>query len=148
MKKMVYWTIDQGGVARFATYDPANNSTIETVVNLTPGLNKLIKVSDYGLTEKINKELGEDERVKAQFRLNRSPEARQFLTRKYRLERMKKAEDLSDSGKGELARIEAFYRRTMMPIEKQMREAMENGDTARYEERRKFLEQRLKNRAP
>lgn len=52
LKKMVLWTVDQLGVARFQTYDPAKQTMQEYVLAMTPVANRAFRISDYGETEK------------------------------------------------------------------------------------------------
>lgn len=51
-KKMIEWTSNNYGLTSFSTYDPAKNTTFETTMQMLPGINRIFKVSDYGLTEK------------------------------------------------------------------------------------------------
>jgi len=55
LKKMLMWTVNQSGVAQFATYDTSTQTTTENVFQTLPLLNRLIKISDYGLQEQENK---------------------------------------------------------------------------------------------
>jgi hypothetical protein len=54
LQKMLQWTTNSLGIFQFATYDTSTNTTVETVFQMTPLLNRLIKISDYGLQEKEN----------------------------------------------------------------------------------------------
>jgi hypothetical protein len=51
LKKMVQWTANTFGLSQFTTYDPVKNTTLETAVQILPLVNRLIKITDYGLTE-------------------------------------------------------------------------------------------------
>jgi predicted SprT family Zn-dependent metalloprotease len=66
IKKMVQWTMNQTGQLNFATYDRSGNSTFETVVQVVPFINRLIKVSDFGSTEGLKQIRKETEQFKAQ----------------------------------------------------------------------------------
>lgn len=50
--KMVKWTANSFGITSFATYDTSQQSGVETFFQITPLFNRLIKISDYGKTEK------------------------------------------------------------------------------------------------
>ena len=53
-KKMLEWTVDQSGQVNLSAYDPARRSTAETIVQMTPVLNRALIQTDYGLTEEDN----------------------------------------------------------------------------------------------
>lgn len=59
--RMVQWSFNSAGFSQFTHYDDRRDNSFEAVLKATPGLNavtRLIKVSDFGLTEKtmdINK---------------------------------------------------------------------------------------------
>lgn len=55
LKKMVQWTANNSGLLQFSTYDDANQTTFESTIRTIPGLNRLIKVSDFGETEQLRK---------------------------------------------------------------------------------------------
>jgi hypothetical protein len=52
LKKMVQWSANNFGLSQFTTYDPSKNDTIELAVQILPLLNRILKISDYGLSEK------------------------------------------------------------------------------------------------
>lgn len=51
IKKMVQWTINNAGLTSIATYDDASDTTLETIIKSTPGIDRVIRISDYGLKE-------------------------------------------------------------------------------------------------
>ena len=59
LKKMIEWTVNQSGQVSFATYSKDSNSTFESIAQLTPIINRLLKISDYGVTEEL-KQIKED----------------------------------------------------------------------------------------
>lgn len=64
LKKMAQWSFNQAGFSQFTTYDDRRDSTFEAVLKATPGLNavtRVLKVSDYGLAEKM-RELNKQEK--------------------------------------------------------------------------------------
>jgi hypothetical protein len=78
-KKMVQWTMNQTGQFKFMTHDPSNKSTLEGIFNLTPIVNRFIKISDYGETEKINRLLDNQVKERAEIRIKRD----ELLKKKY-----------------------------------------------------------------
>ncbi|MFA6100381.1 MAG: hypothetical protein WC750_05970 [Patescibacteria group bacterium] len=66
LKKMVQWTANNSGLLQFATYSDAKNSTFESIIRTIPGFNRLIKVSDYGITEEVKADMATVERRQAQ----------------------------------------------------------------------------------
>ncbi len=144
LKKMVQWTVNQSGLARFATYDTSDNTWFETAVQTAPIVNRLIRVTDYGMTETINKELKASERVAALFKLDRGTETRAFKRELFRMAQMKKAGVLSEEAERRLRRIQMFDRRVVQKLEKQIKDAVEQGDQARSKRTRNDLERRVK----
>jgi hypothetical protein len=53
-QKMIEWTTNAYGLSSFSTYDPSRDTTLESTIKLLPGINRLIKISDYGATEQQN----------------------------------------------------------------------------------------------
>ena len=54
LEKMVYWTINQTGQISIATYDPKDKTTTEKIVQTAPLINRMIRITDYGIQEKLN----------------------------------------------------------------------------------------------
>ena len=52
VKKMALWSLNEVGLGNFATYDPATRTTEEKFIQFTPLINRMFKVSDYGITER------------------------------------------------------------------------------------------------
>jgi hypothetical protein len=69
LKKMVEWSAGEFGLTQFATYNKDSNSTFETIVQLTPVLNRLIKVSDAGVSQDLRQIRKDVEREQAQMTL-------------------------------------------------------------------------------
>jgi len=59
LKKMVQWSLNTLGLASFATYDRSKQSGLETFTQIVPWFKSMIKVTDYGLTEKYKEPLQE-----------------------------------------------------------------------------------------
>jgi hypothetical protein len=55
LKKMVQWTANNTGQLHFSTYSDSNKTTFEAAVQTMPLINRLLKVSDYGITERLRK---------------------------------------------------------------------------------------------
>lgn len=56
LKKMFLWTVNQVGLGNFATYEEEGRNVFEKFIQYAPGINRMFRSSDYGLTE-IEKEL-------------------------------------------------------------------------------------------
>ncbi len=52
LKKMVQWTANSFGLSQFTTYDASKNDGVEIAVQVLPLINRLVKISDYGISEK------------------------------------------------------------------------------------------------
>lgn len=81
LKKMIEWTWNEvglGGYYQFTTYDNSSQSTTETTVKAIPVLNRLLKVSDYGLKESGQAELQKIQKQQATERL-----AKKDVVKKY-----------------------------------------------------------------
>ena len=52
VRKMALWSLNEVGLGNFATYDPATRTTEEKFIQFTPLINRMFKVSDYGITER------------------------------------------------------------------------------------------------
>ena len=64
-KEMSLWTLNQMGLGNFATYDPQKDTTTESILRFSPLINRMFKVSDYGLTEEAQVMQAEEQRVRA-----------------------------------------------------------------------------------
>lgn len=51
---MVKYSIGENGLFKFKTYDSGSQSTLETVVSMTPVINRMFSISNYGITERLN----------------------------------------------------------------------------------------------
>jgi len=65
LKKMIQWTANTFGLSQFTTYDPNKNDTLETMVQVLPILNRILKISDYGMTEQAKELQGEEKTRRA-----------------------------------------------------------------------------------
>ncbi|KKM80524.1 hypothetical protein LCGC14_1338980, partial [marine sediment metagenome] len=109
LKKMLMWTANQFGVTRFATFDDSEKTWFEAAVQTVPVVNRLIRVTDWGLEEKARPAIEELEAERARFRLARGSEASALLHERFRLSRLKQSDQLSDKGLRRLNRMNAFF---------------------------------------
>jgi hypothetical protein len=127
LKKMVQWTANQTGWTRFATYDRSGKTWTEWALEVTPILNRLIKVSDYGLVEKDKRQIAKKESEDARINLMRSPKHRQFWMELNRLQDMKNADVLSDDGQMKLNRLNR-RKRVVTAAQSRIEDAISRGD--------------------
>jgi len=52
LKRMIFWSFNQFGLSSFSTYDDATKTWWETVIEATPLLNRMFRITDYGLQER------------------------------------------------------------------------------------------------
>ena len=57
LEKMVEWTTNSLGMSNFASYDPASRSTTEMFCQMMPWVNRLLKISDYGMEEDFKEKM-------------------------------------------------------------------------------------------
>jgi len=146
LKKMIYWTSNQAGLTRLATYDLSEKTTFEIAMQITPLLNRVVKISDYGMEEKMTAKVREREQEKAEMRLARSPLVRAFFRNKYRLQSLKNAEAASSKQIAELNAMNKFYGVSLMPLLKRIESETEKGNTAEVERLNVEIEKRMKQR--
>lgn len=70
MKKMVKWTANEVGLSKFTTFDTSKNTGVETFMQVAPWFSTILKISDYGLQEKINEVKAETKSKEAQTTLS------------------------------------------------------------------------------
>jgi hypothetical protein len=58
-ERMIEWTTNSLGMSNFAAYDPASRTTTEAWIQGTPWINRLLRVSDYGMEESFKKSMDE-----------------------------------------------------------------------------------------
>lgn len=85
-QKMVTWSLDKSGVGVFSSYDSRTDTTLEATLKKTPMLSSMIKITDYGHTEKAN--LVKDEERKAQaIKTDKSAKALELTVDEYMRDR-------------------------------------------------------------
>lgn len=82
LKPLAAWTIDQSGVSNFVRYDPEANTTLEIALGLIPGINRLLRTTDYGYRERQMQVERVEDRARARHKLS-LPENAQRLQREY-----------------------------------------------------------------
>ncbi len=118
LKPMLLWTTDQfggpGHAVRVITEWDRNNftgektTTTEKVVNSTPGLSRILHVSDRGATERQYQEVEEEDREDAKLRLSMPQNVRDVQKERYRLSRLG-ADRLNEQQRPRLAILNAWY---------------------------------------
>lgn len=102
-EKMVEWTINNTGITNFSSYDPSKRTSTEVTVQSTPILNRLLRISDYGMTEEFRD------------KLQGSPDAADI----YRLQQKKKQGNISreERVRLEILKYKAKIHRTQTKVE-------------------------------
>jgi hypothetical protein len=88
---MFHFTLSQMGVENFIKYDPEAKTTTELAVSAIPGLNRLIKISDYGYHEQqLRRDAAAREtELKSEHALRYASEVRRALAEYQRLTSIK-----------------------------------------------------------
>lgn len=89
LEPMAAWTLNQSGVMNFVRWNPQAKTGLELTVSATPGLNRLIKTSDYGYREKQRQAEAAEARDNAKDRLALPDNAQSLLAEYYLLQRLK-----------------------------------------------------------
>jgi len=69
LKKMVEWTANEFGLTSFFTYTKDSKSTFESIIQLTPVINRLLRVSDSGVSQDLRQIRKSIEQEQAQITL-------------------------------------------------------------------------------
>lgn len=128
LKKMVRWTVNEFGLAQFATHDPSEQTTFEVTLQATPLLNRLVRVSDFGLIESDKEAVTNMERERAIHAVHRSEVARDFLRDRWLLQQRKQAGVIPSQDLRALRMMELFYAHRFKPIDQAIKRAEERGD--------------------
>lgn len=81
LKKMSEWTVSELGLASFASYDTSKDTTAETFLRVTPWFNRVLKTTDYGLTEQYNKTVKEGKKEAAQVSLKKREAIQEYASK-------------------------------------------------------------------
>lgn len=78
-KKMLQWTANNSGLTQFATYDPVRQTTTEYRLSQIPVVNRAIKITDYGETERLRNITQDIERRRSRELLHEREVIRDYL---------------------------------------------------------------------
>lgn len=148
-RKMLAWSIDKFGVAGDvvqpftgsylgSSYDPGTDTTLETSVRSLPGVSRLLRVSNRGLSEEEWAGFENDERERERFRLSLPQHVRNLTSERYLF--MRRGEQ---SGQDELRDkvLDLWYSRSYLPITQDLRDAEAAGYNNRAQQLREQLAQ-------
>jgi hypothetical protein len=76
---MLSWTAAQSGALNFVRWDPQASTAAELTLSAIPGVNRLLKVSDYGYRERQTWVEGAEDAARAQHRLKLPDEVQSLL---------------------------------------------------------------------
>ena len=147
-RPMVSWSLSKfGAIDTFVhpitgpllgeTFSGEDETYTQTTIRSMPGFNRLIRVSDRGITEAEWGRLRENERDDARFRSDLPKSARERTTTMYRLQQIQS--DLSDHKKDKLLLHRHWYGQSYLPITREMKQAEADGDTGTYERKKQQL---------
>lgn len=109
LTSMVKWTANQFGLASFATHDPSGKSGVESMMEVTPLLNRIIKISDYGEREESMKSVSEKQAEDAALSLDRGRAAVSYTKERYILSQKLAADEISTDERKRLSRLNKYY---------------------------------------
>lgn len=79
LKKMFLWSLNEVGLGNFATYDLAEKTTFEKFIQFTPLINRMFKVSDYGMVETELEAEKQEKRARAVQNKKESDPVKQYV---------------------------------------------------------------------
>lgn len=123
----------------FRTPDHAAETIGQAVLRDIPGISRMIKVSDRGLSEQADRELALEQQARAQVKADVSRTVWRATGRRNHLNRLG-VERLDDEDKALRDRLNAWYRDYYLPRLDEMERARDAGDDALYEDAKKRLE--------
>lgn len=109
LKKMVQWTMNMTGLSSFATHDDATKTTAESILELTPVLNRVIKISDYGEHEQDMAKIADKHAEDARRSLDRGAAAKSYTKERYILSQKKSMDEISSEERVRLSRLNKYY---------------------------------------
>ncbi len=116
---------------------------MERIVGGIPGISRLFRISDRGLSEKHWLDVREDDEESARFRLSLDPAVRRNVRDRYRFNRLGE-ERLSDADAKKRFAFNTWYRKAYLPLTKALRYAIEQEDHLKAESLRKALKESAK----
>lgn len=136
---MVKWTVNAMGLASFATHDDAKKSEFESMMEVAPLLNRIIKISDYGEHEESMKTISAKQAEDAALSLDRGQAAVSYTKERYILSQKLAADEISTDERTRLARLNKY-----LPIystyTKAIKRANDKGDQDKVEHYRERLD--------
>jgi hypothetical protein len=144
-RKMMAWTVDKFGVVSTIVhpiagpllgrpYGVGNESTTEVIASSIPGLSRLVRVSDKGLSEEEWLEIENEDREKARFRLGLPTETRRLTVERYRMMRQTTAgKDLSAVEIERKAIVDHWYSAYYLPLVEEIKNKEAEGESAARE---------------
>ncbi len=142
LKKMVQWTVNQFGVTSFSSHDSSNQTITEQALQVAPLLNRLLKVSDYGVQEQERAAIAADQSEKAQIRLERGQAAKDFTKERYILIQKQQADILTSSDRVRLMKLNK-YMPAYKAYTKSIEHSIKKGDVEEAERLRQKLDAML-----
>lgn len=135
-KKMLAWTFDKFGVlstiGRAVTgpavgnpFDSDSETVVEQSVRMTPGLDRMIRISDRGLSEKEWSDMEAEEAEAAAFRLSLPKQVRDSTKYLYKL---RNCNELTQTEFIEKETISAWYNEAYMPLTEIMKDESSTPD--------------------
>lgn len=124
-KEMLLWSYNETGLNRWLKIDPNANTTLEYNLQMMPGINSIVRVSDYGLREKQREFLDSGDAEKAMERLKLGPDAR-ALRREYAALARLKMEGRTDLQGKRWDLLSAWKRKIYAPLEEELEAAVDD----------------------
>ena len=126
IKKLVIHSLDKMGVSNFLRYDEKSNTTSEFAISSTAPINRFLKITDAGETERDRDEVAGEEKAIAQVRVDLSEDVR-AATREYSW-LQKLAERRTPQQTVRFAVLKQWYNQIYRPQIEAMRSSVEKGD--------------------
>jgi hypothetical protein len=135
---MVQFTLGKMGLENFIRYDPEAKTTTELAISAIPGVNRLIKISDYGYREKqqLENAAAAERELKSENMLRYPTEVRRALAEYQELTRIK-PEVRTPQQQMRIAEINYWRTNVFRPMDRLVLELERAG---KREEARKYRE--------
>jgi proteasome lid subunit RPN8/RPN11 len=108
LQPMLSWTANESGIMNFVRWNPQAETATELTVSAIPGVNRIIKISDYGYREQQREAEKQDTSEKAKVRLSYPDNAQRLLSEYYLLRRIS-AENRTDPQSDRYATLNVWY---------------------------------------
>jgi N12 class adenine-specific DNA methylase len=142
MRPMLSWTVSKFGIASTIAHpltepilgnslgESKDQSKLETTIRSTPGVSRIIKVTDRGKTDRQWAAINAADAEQARFKLGLDGEVRGRTTERSFLQQVAKDGEITQKEADDLALLNKWYNDTYLPIT----EEMKNGDRSREKE--------------